>query len=403
MKKTTLLLFITLLVYFWNGVMGDPISVLGQITDRLQVIVIKGQFLGPKGKTIEEYDYLEPGRKYRLLPKTEVELSTLDGKKVYVAVGPGLLFLDSPGLVLFNGKPLKFKTQQSLLKGVVASKAPTHYVGGLAIRGLQVMPDQEKRSSIHEVDGYAYLGENMTLGQARKAAFANSRRQALEMAKTHIESNTLVKDGVLEYDLIQTGAEGAVSVLEQNDHGLEDNRYHVWIRAEVEYSLRPAGQKPRPAKIMSPDAPLTVKVWTPRKQYRHGEEVKIFVLGNRDFYARIVNMDSERNVIQLLPNDYRDINLFKGGQVYKIPDTGDHFKIKVSPPYGEDQVVVYASDVPLGEVETESVGQGLRRFSGTRDLLGDKIRSVAVVHKPVGSPTGAEFYEATWELKTVAQ
>jgi hypothetical protein len=139
MKRTTLLLFITLLVFCWNGNWGGPVPALGQITDRLQVIVIKGQFLGPKGKTIEEYDYLEPGRKYRLLPKAEVELSTLDGKKLYVAVGPGLLFLDSPGSVLFNGKPLNFKTQQPLLKGVVASKAPTHYVGGLPIRGIQVV------------------------------------------------------------------------------------------------------------------------------------------------------------------------------------------------------------------------------------------------------------------------
>ena len=299
-----------------------------------------------------------------------------------------------------NGKSLKFNTLESLFKGVVVSKAPTHYVGGLAIRGLQVVPDQEKRSSIYEVNGYAYLGENMSLAQARKAAFSNAKRQALEMAKTHIESNTLVKDGVLEYDHLQTGAEGDVSILEQKDLGLKDNRYHVWIKAEVEYGLRPTGQKPRPAKMMSPDAPLTVKVWTPRKQYRHGEEVMILVLGNRDFYARIVNIDSEGNVIQLLPNDYRDINLFQGGKVYRIPDAGDHFKIRVSPPYGEDQVVVYASDVPLGEVETESIGQGLRRYSGTRDLLAGRIRSVAVVPRPVGSPTGAEFYEATWKFTT---
>ncbi len=146
-----------------------------------------------------------------------------------------------------------------------------------------------------------------------------------------------------------------------------------------------------------------MKVWTPRKQYRRGEEVKIFVLGNRDFYARIVNIDSEGNIIQLLPNDYRDINLFEGGKVYRIPDAGDHFKIRVNPPYGEDQVVVYASDVPLGKVETKPVGQGLRRFKGTRDLLGSQARSVAVVQRPAGSPPGAQFYEATWELKTVAQ
>ncbi|HPQ60344.1 MAG TPA: hypothetical protein PLR43_02365, partial [Syntrophales bacterium] len=30
-------------------------------------------------------------------------------------------------------------------------------------RGVAVAPDEEKRSSIHEVDGYAYLSEDMTL------------------------------------------------------------------------------------------------------------------------------------------------------------------------------------------------------------------------------------------------
>ena len=139
MKRTTLLLFITLLVFCWNGGLGDPILVSGQTTDSLQVVSIRGQFLGPKGKTIEEYDYLELGRKYRLLPKAEVQLSTLDGKRICVAVGPGVLLLDSSGSLLLNGKPLKFETQQSTLKNVVASKAPTHYVGGLPIRGIQVV------------------------------------------------------------------------------------------------------------------------------------------------------------------------------------------------------------------------------------------------------------------------
>ena len=140
MKRTTLLLFITFLVFCWNGNLGGPVPALGQITDRLQVIVIKGQFLGPEGKTIEEYDYLEPGRKYRLLPKAEVQLSTPDGKHFSVAVGPGLLILDSSGSVLLDGKPLKFKTQEPLLDDVVVTKAPSQYVGGIPFRAIGVVP-----------------------------------------------------------------------------------------------------------------------------------------------------------------------------------------------------------------------------------------------------------------------
>jgi len=54
-----------------------------------------------------------------------------------------------------------------------------------------VVPDQEKRSCIQVVDGYAYLSENMTLAQTRAVAFA--KRQALEMAKTYIKSKTMVE------------------------------------------------------------------------------------------------------------------------------------------------------------------------------------------------------------------
>jgi len=391
------------MVLFLISVVLCSIPVAGKNPQGLQVISIEGRFLDSTGRPVEEYDYLESGQKYRLLPKAKVQLSTLDGKNIYDAVGPGLLLLDSKGSVLLNGKALKPKALKPLFKGLSATKIPSHDLAGLPFRGIKVVPDQKKRSFIQEVDGYAYVGENMVLAQARKVALANARRQALEMAKAHIESNKLVKDGILKYHLIPSGAEGTVSILDQKDHGLEGNRYHVWIQAEVEYVLKQTGQKPKPTKIMSPAAPLTVRVWTPQKLYKQGEIVKVFIQGNRDFYARIVNIDSEGNITQLLPNDHRNINLFKGGHVYKIPDAEDHFTIKVRAPYGEDQVVVYASDVPLGQVETESIGKGLRQYSGTRYRLGVQTRSLFIAPQPVGSHVGAEFYEATWELKTIGR
>ena len=139
MKRSTFLLLITLLVFFWNAGLGNPVSLLGQATDSLQVISIKGQFFDPKGRTIEEYDYLEPGRKYRLLPKTEVQLSTLDGKKTYIAIGPGILILDSKGSVSLNRKALKSIAQQPLLHNITATKVPSHELSGLPLRGIQVV------------------------------------------------------------------------------------------------------------------------------------------------------------------------------------------------------------------------------------------------------------------------
>jgi hypothetical protein len=402
MKRSIFLLLIALFGFCWNGGPGGPISALAQTADSLQVISIKGQVFGPKGKSIQEYDYLESGREYRLLPETEVRLTTSDGDSIYVAVGPGLLLFDSKDSVTLNGKALKPKPQKSLAQDVNVGKVPGRELAGLSFRRLQAVPDQEKRSSIHEVDGYAYLSENMTLAQTRKAAFTTAKRQALEMAKTYIKSKSKVKEGILEYDLIWSDVEGAVSVLEQKDHGVEENkRYHVWIKAEVKYALEPKKEAASQAAVMDVDSPLTVKVWTDKKAYQEeGGYIRVFVQGNRDFYARTVNIDSQGRITQLLPNDYRNVNFFEAGRVYKIPDAGDRFALQVTKPYGEEQIVVYASEVPLGQVTTEPAGQGLRSYRGTRQQFARDSRSVNVLPVEDSSASGVGFYEATWRFTT---
>ena len=157
---------------------------------------------------MEEYDYLQSGHRYRLLPEAKVQLSTLDGNKTYEAVGPGEIFLESSGLVLLDRRALIPKDQSSLLHKVTAGGVPSTEIAGVSLRRLQVVPDEEKRSSIHEVDAYAYLGEQTTPQQARTEALSIAKRQALEMARVHIEANSLVKDGKLKYDIIKSGAKG---------------------------------------------------------------------------------------------------------------------------------------------------------------------------------------------------
>ena len=269
------------------------------------------------------------------------------------------------------------------------------------LRAVDIVPDQEKRSCIQTVDGYAQLSENMTLAQTRAAAFANAKRQALEAGRTYIQSKTKVKDFRVEYDLVWADAEGAVSILEQKDHGVEDNtRYHVWIKAEVEYELKSKRHQAAQEDVMDRDAPLTVKVWTSQKQYRDGDSIQIYIQGNRDFYARIVDITSGGDIMQLLPNDYRKVDFFKAGKVYKIPGEGDRFDLKVTAPYGEDQIVVYASEVPVGRVDMEAVGQGLRCYRGNRESLAAMMRGIQVTPSSSNFHSGAEFYEATWTLST---
>ena len=52
--------------------------------------------------------------------------------------------------------------------------------------------DTTKRSTIVEVDGYAYISEDKTPRQMREEALANAKREALERAQTYIKSVTKV-------------------------------------------------------------------------------------------------------------------------------------------------------------------------------------------------------------------
>ena len=114
----------------------------------------------------------------------------------------------------------------------------------------------------------------------------------------------------------------------------------------------------------------------------------------------MVDITADGHIVQLLPNDYRKDHFFRAGVTYKIPDKDDAFDLAVTPPFGEDTIVVYASEVPLGPVNLEPVGQGLGRYSGTRSLLAEQTRGISVSGKTAGKKPGAEFYEATWSLKT---
>jgi hypothetical protein len=265
----------------------------------------------------------------------------------------------------------------------------------LAADGAPAAPDHEKRSCIKAVDGYAYLAEDKTISQIRDKAFLNAKRKAVEAARTYIRSKTVVKDGRMQYDLVWSGAEGEVNVLEQKDYGIEDNnRYHVWIKAEVFYSLTPKITTGEDPPDITESGPLTVSVWTGKKVYSAGEGFAVFLKGNRNFYATVVNRTSAGDMIKLLPNDYRRDNFFEGGKVYRIPDDKDRFDLIVSPPYGEDRIIVYASETPVGRVDVDTIGKGLGIFRGSREELDQKVRAITVEGR------ASEFYEASWSFLT---
>ena len=260
------------------------------------------------------------------------------------------------------------------------------------------------QSTIVDVDGNACMGDDKSRKQTEQAAMADAKRIAAERAMTYLKSETQVKDFVLEKDLVNAYAQATIQVIQELEKSwfkdaAAGDCYRIKIKAEVipdEKAMQKASQTKDFAD--DPAAPLKVKIWTDKQGYKQGEKVKIYLKGNKPFHARVLYRDVKGQTIQLLPNPYRQDAYFNGGTVYDIPSGNDRFDLEVSPPFGEENIVVYGSTTELGSIETKAEGSVYRVTTESQDM-GLKVRGIAVTGKQ-GKAATAEFYEETQSIKT---
>ena len=286
--------------------------------------------------------------------------------------------------------------------------SPGGRVGG-GTRGVSVRESVPARSAIVEAEGYSCMGVDKSKRDTEKEARADARRNAVENAKTYVKSQTQVTDFQLEKDFIEAYSNAAVTIVDELKSGTgwyQDAQsgecYRIRVKAEVvpdEKALTAASQKAYGAD--NPAAPLDVRIWTEKAEYRQEETIKVYLKGNRPFYARVLYKDASGQVLQLLPNPYRNENYFQGGIVYEIPSGNDRFHMVVTPPFGVEQVILHASTAPLGDIDLEAAGGVFSVKTRSADI-GTKSRGVKLVGGSTPSkPAGAEFVEGQVEVKTM--
>ena len=266
------------------------------------------------------------------------------------------------------------------------------------------------QSVIVDAEGYACMGDDKSRKQTEETAVKDAKRNATESALTYIQSETQVKDMVLEKDLTSAYSRAQVKVLQElakgwyKEDGLGDC-YRAKLKAEVipdEQVLAKMEKKQQDALESDPSAPLNVRLWTDSKDYRSGEKIKIFLKANKPFYGRLVYKDAGGNLVQLLPNPYRKNNYFNGGVVYELPSGDDRFDLEVSPPFGTESISLYAATSPVGEIEVTPIG-GVYMVSSKASEVASGTRGVKLTAKGSsgsGSRSAAEFSEAAVTLDT---
>ena len=262
------------------------------------------------------------------------------------------------------------------------------------------------QSTITQAEGYACMGEDRSRRQTEQAALEAAKRNAIEFASTYITSETHVKDFEIEKDLVSAYANATVKVIKELEKSWYKDAntgdcFRIKIKVEVipdEKAMEKVSKRKNVAD--DPSAPLHVKLWTDKKEYKSSEKMRIYIKGNKPFYARVIYKDAAGEMVQILPNPYRNENYFQGVVIYEIPSGNDRFDLEISPPFGEENITVYASTSPLGEIELHSQG-GVYFVKTKAKDIGAKTRGITLTGKSTGkSGYASEFYENKAEVKT---
>ena len=262
------------------------------------------------------------------------------------------------------------------------------------------------QSTIAEAEGLACMGYDKSRKQTEEEALAHAKRKAAEYASTYIKSETRVKDFQLEKDLIEAYAHAAVKLIQEVERiwykdASSGDCFKVRIKAEVVPDSRMMNRVEKGISI-DPSGPLFVQAWTDKKEYKESEKIKIYLRGNKPFYARLVYKGALGDMVQILPNPYRSDKYFNGGTIYEIPSGSDRFDLEVSPPFGEESIILYASSDPLGEISTAAKG-GVFQVKTRPEDVGMKTRGIKIGEREEGSsaaPKAAEFFEDAVRVTT---
>lgn len=256
------------------------------------------------------------------------------------------------------------------------------------------LPDAEVRSFIVGIKAGIINGK-----AARKEASARLAKRGKQIAIEKIQNRLAGKKGAdLDFEFAKTPA-SLVKILKQEELSTPDSskKPFLWIEAEGTFILKNprTGKRPEAATLDRAEF-LDIRIWTDQREYKNGEKIVLYLQGNRDFQGKVIKIDPKGNVHQILPNNYRQLSSFEKGKRYLIPDEGDRYNLTAQPPFGTVRFVVYATSLPMSQVNLTTTTGGIFKYRSSEKFFGRSVRHII----PAGEEQLAEFCEARWEIKT---
>ncbi|NTW16152.1 MAG: DUF4384 domain-containing protein, partial [Syntrophaceae bacterium] len=163
------------------------------------------------------------------------------------------------------------------------------------------------QSTIMEAEGYACMGDDKSRKQTEQQSMTDAKRNAVENVLTYVKSETKVKDFQIEDDIMKAYANASVKILEvKESRWYKDERSGDCLKTKIKAEVIPDEKAIKEAvsskvPFDSPGMPLNVRLWTDKKEFRKGDKIKIYIQGNKPFYARVHYRDVKGEIVQLLP------------------------------------------------------------------------------------------------------
>jgi hypothetical protein len=270
------------------------------------------------------------------------------------------------------------------------------------------------QSSITEADGQSCMGDDKSRKETKNVALQDAKRLAMEYAGSYLESESIVENFELKSDLVKAFRKAEVKVIDILEETWADGGcYTIRIKAEVIPNNEVMQTVNTTQMMADPRAPLNVKLWTSKDAYSAGENVRIYLQGNKPFYARLIYVDADSNNIQLLPNQHRSDNYFAGATIFEVPGNQDKFLMTVGAPFGAEKLVLYASTSPLGQITATPAGADVFVVAEAPQEISRRTRGISITKAGAGGSNGqsagkpksggvAEFAESEVAISTSA-
>jgi serine/threonine protein kinase len=137
---------------------------------------------------------------------------------------------------------------------------------------------------------------------------------------------------------------------------------------------------------------FTVNAWTDKEKdyvYKEGDVIKFFYKANKNCYVYLYYKDTSRNVKMIVPSGYNKNNYIKANQTYSFPDETMTFEIKVTPPFGTEELKVVASYQAIKDLEIKDDEKGFRDLGVSQNIDLNKAytRNLSFVPKDARTET----------------